>query len=171
MSGPQGQVPERQSAVAQEFCLNLQEVGLDRGGSAKPPKLQCEAKHKLAFDRGSCIVISSDGCFESLVILGVFHTCHDRFGCELVLRALARECCLPSSVLGPVLRSALRRLASNWRNEVIGRIRLDGRNFGRYRAAVGNVSQLAHRFFGARMTFLLKRIAVFRDAACLLPEL
>ena len=39
-------------------------------------------------------------------------------------KALARDDRLPSSVLGPVLRKALRRLASIWRNEVMVRLPL-----------------------------------------------
>ena len=108
-------------AIAQDLSLDLKEIGLDAGGPPDPPQQRREPQHQLALDRRLGIVIRSDGRFECPVVFGIFHGGNDGFGSQSVRTALRRDWRLPCSVFGPVLLKALRRLASIWRNDVMGR--------------------------------------------------
>src|SRR6516162_1475500 len=101
----------------QELGLNLQKISLNSDGTADTPEQGCKTEHELAFDGCSGVVICNDGCFERLIVLNIFQSDDDSFG-----RQTMSDCIVPRSpfsVFGPVLLSALRRLASICRNEVI----------------------------------------------------
>jgi len=69
-------------------------------------------------------VVGRNRRLERAVVLGILERANDGLGCEAVTDGVRRDASFPADVLGPVLLSALRRLASfderSWRSERIG---------------------------------------------------
>ena len=65
------------------------------------------------------IVVGYNGCFECLVVFGIFQRANHVSAVSPLRTAFRRERSLPSSVIGPVLWRALRRFASICLNVVI----------------------------------------------------
>ena len=107
-------------AVLPEFRqllgLEAEQAGFHGGGAAQPPQQAGEPQHQLPLDSRFGIVVGNDGGLERLVVFGILITVS---AVRPWRTALRRDCWLPSSLLGPVLLSALRRLAWICRNEVI----------------------------------------------------
>jgi hypothetical protein len=82
------------SAGNQNLGLDLEEIGLNRGGTADAPQQGCKPEHELALYGRSRIVIRDNGCFECVVILNVFQSDDDSFG-----RQSMSDCVLPRSPL------------------------------------------------------------------------
>ena len=97
----------------------LEKGCLYAGCAAKPPQDACQSKHQLALHRRFGVVVGNYRGFEGLVILCVLQRRNDGLGREAWRKALRRERSLPSGVVGPVLLSALRRLASICLRELI----------------------------------------------------
>ena len=93
---------------------------LNRRGTAKPPQHAGQAQHQLALDRGLGIELCRYRHFECL------GTPHDFPKGSTTVSAVSpcrtafwRERSFPTSLVGPVLLSALRRLASICLSDVI----------------------------------------------------
>ena len=83
--------------------------------------IQADYLNGFRQDRRLNIIVSDDGCFERFVIVRILQRPITVSAVSLWRTALQRERCLPSSVMGPVLLQALRRLASICLKEVIER--------------------------------------------------
>jgi hypothetical protein len=101
-------------AIAQNLGLDPQQIGLDGRGAAQTPQQRCQPEHQFALDGSLGIIVRDDRRFESAVVIDIV-SAHNPWR-----TAFCRDRRLPSSVLGPVLLSALRRLASICRNDVMG---------------------------------------------------
>src|SRR5215472_2557954 len=106
-------------AVAEDLGLDLKKIGLNGGGTTHAPQQRCDPEHQLALHRSSGVVINGDSCFECLVIFDVFQSGNDGFSSQSVPKCISPRPPLASFGLRPVLLSALRRLASICRNEVM----------------------------------------------------
>lgn len=58
-------------AVAEDFGLNPQEIGFDRGRATKSPQQRCQTKYEFTLDRRSCVVVGNNCRFESAVIVDI----------------------------------------------------------------------------------------------------
>ena len=106
---------------------------------------------RSSLDRSPRVIVRDDGCLETAIIIS--STISTTVSADNPCRtAFCLDWRLPRSVVGPVLRSALRRLASICRNEVMGwwLIGNDGSYILRNAAAIRyRRNRMLRRTFGA----------------------
>jgi len=92
----------------ENLALHPQQPGFDRGGPAQSPEERREAMHKLLLDRRLRQVLGDDCVLEGPILLRTLSSGSMTVSAvNPCFRALRRDRCFPSRVLGPVLLRAL----------------------------------------------------------------
>src|SRR5665811_1034006 len=95
------------------FCGHrLEKGGLYASCATKSPEDARQSKHQLALHRRFGVIVGSHRGFEGFVILCILECRNDGLGRKTVAQCIATRTLFAFGVVGPVLLSALRRLAS-----------------------------------------------------------
>ena len=76
-------------AIAQDFRLDSEQIGLNRGGPPQPPQQGSQAEHEFALDGGTGVVIGDNSRFETAVVVDIFDSFDDGFSAQAVPNGVA----------------------------------------------------------------------------------
>jgi hypothetical protein len=106
--------------ILDDAVLDLEQTAFDCGGTAQPPQQAGQTQHQFAFDSSLRIKFDRYRPFERLVLPRAFEDSITTSAVSPWRTELRRDRRFPAAVFGPVLLSALRRLASICLSELTG---------------------------------------------------